>query len=1180
MSLLSAPSAPAIDGFVDAFGGRFYRIADSTRLPPFFMNVVSPADLWVFLASNGGLTAGRVNAEGALFPYEPVDRIYDSANATGPFTAIRVTRTDLESMWHPFAPIQPGAARPMRNLYKSVEGDRVWFEEINQALGLVFRYGWSMAEEHGFIRHCALENLSDQPATLHLVDGLRNFLPPNINRRLQSESSCLVDAYKAAELVSGTTLATYSLSAGITDRATPLESLRAAVVWSTGLPSADILLSTRQLESRFAFPLQTETRARGIRSVYAVATSFCLDAGEVQDWALVADTGLDHVAVTRRVASSRELTLRDLQNAAAESTRRLRALVAGADGCQSGGAERTTVHHFANTLFNIMRGGVFANGYAVSTADFIAFLRDRNHSVADRHAGLLESLPEEIQHAELIERASETADLDFHRLALEYLPLTFSRRHGDPSRPWNRFNIQVRDAAGARVMNYEGNWRDIFQNWEALCLSFPEYLESVVAKFLNASTIDGYNPYRISRRGLEWEVPEPDYPWASIGYWGDHQTIYLSKLLEWSCRFHPERMVSWWHRPLFSYAEVPYRISNYEAMRRNPRATITFDHASHHASEERTQRIGSDGRLKHDARENIVHATLGEKLLLLVLTRLTNFVPEGGIWMNTQRPEWNDANNALVGRGVSLITLCYLRRLLVHLRTHLLPAAHPDLQTPPLAAGGPIKSERTTLERPGLKHNALDSAGGPDHPKGLRVSAAVATMARDVARILEQHAAELAGGRLNNSHRRTIVDALATAGTRYREQVYAETDTTYSALSGGEITQLVERAVAACDTTIRASRRNDGLYPSYSLLEFAESPTPALGIQPLGPMLEGQVAVLSAGVLSPEEVLELLDALRRSPLYRADQHSYLLYPDRAFPSFTERNRVPEELAAGCPLFAAMVDARDDRVVRRDADRVLRFNADLVNEEALLARLAILGQEPRWTNAVQQHSEEVRAIYVATFHHDAYTGRSGSMFGYEGLGCIYWHMVAKLLVAVQENLQFAYASESPAAAQLGKHYDEIRSGLGFNKTPDEYGAFPTDPYSHTPGHSGAQQPGMTGQVKEEILTRFGELGVNIRDGALVLRPLQLKAEEFTTAPAEFCYVDAHGNPRSIALEEHSLAFTYCSVPIVYRKHRHGGPMRVTFSDGSRQECATAALDCELSAQIFQRTGRIARIDVEL
>ena len=34
--------------------------------------------------------------------------------------------------------------------------------------------------------------------------------------------------------------------------------------------------------------------------------------------------------------------------------------------------------------------------------------------------------------------------------------------------------------------------------------------------------------------------------------------------------------------------------------------------------------------------------------------------------MNTQRPEWNDANNALVGNGVSMVTFYYLRRFLVY----------------------------------------------------------------------------------------------------------------------------------------------------------------------------------------------------------------------------------------------------------------------------------------------------------------------------------------------------------------------------------------------------------------------------------------------------------------------------------------------------------------------------------
>ncbi len=124
-------------------------------------------------------------------------------------------------------------------------------------------------------------------------------------------------------------------------------------------------------------------------------------------------------------------------------------------------------------------------------------------------------------------------------LAHEYLPLTFSRRHGDPSRPWNIFAIEVKGEHGERILNYQGNWRDIFQNWEALALSFPGYVESMIFKFVDASTADGYNPYRIMRDGFDWEVLDPHDAWSYIGYWGDHQVVYLLKLLEVSARYHP-----------------------------------------------------------------------------------------------------------------------------------------------------------------------------------------------------------------------------------------------------------------------------------------------------------------------------------------------------------------------------------------------------------------------------------------------------------------------------------------------------------------------------------------------------------------------------------------------------------------------------------------------------------------
>ena len=113
------------------------------------------------------------------------------------------------------------------------------------------------------------------------------------------------------------------------------------------------------------------------------------------------------------------------------------------------------------------------------------------------------------------------------------------------------------------------------------------------------------------------------------------------------------------------------------------------------------------------------------------------------------------------------------------------------------------------------------------------------------------------------------------------------------------------------------------------------------------------------------------------------------------------------------------------------------------------------------------------------------------------------------------------------------YYRIRDGIGFNKTPLEYGAFPMDPYSHTPKHSGAQQPGMTGQVKEEILARFGELGVRVDGGSARIDPRLLRAVEFPAEPGRFRYLDVHGDWRETALPARALAFTWCQVPIVYR-----------------------------------------------
>ncbi len=275
----------------------------------------------------------------------------------------------------------------------------------------------------------------------------------------------------------------------------------------------------------------------------------------------------------------------------------------------------------------------------------------------------------------MLEKARDATPL-LIRVCYEYLALTFSRRHGDPSRPWNKFSIENRKEDGSRNLDYEGNWRDIFQNWEALGLSFPGYVESMISKFVNASTADGYNPYRITRNGIDWEVPDPSDPWSNIGYWGDHQIIYLLKFLEISASHHPGQLQQLLSQELFSYANVPYRIKPYRELLSIPMIPFCLMLNLSKSSKAGWRTVGSDGSLIWDKKEQVMHVNLAEKLLVTLLSKLSNFIPGAGIWMNTQRPEWNDANNALVGYGVSMVTAYYLRaflRLLQRTVWQLLP---------------------------------------------------------------------------------------------------------------------------------------------------------------------------------------------------------------------------------------------------------------------------------------------------------------------------------------------------------------------------------------------------------------------------------------------------------------------------------------------------------------------------
>lgn len=80
--------------------------------------------------------------------------------------------------------------------------------------------------------------------------------------------------------------------------------------------------------------------------------------------------------------------------------------------------------------------------------------------------------------------------------------------------------------------------------------------------------------------------------------------------------------------------------------------------------------------------------------------------------------------------------------------------------------------------------------------------------------------------------------------------------------------------------------------------------------------------------------------------------------------------------------------------------------------------------------------------------------------------------------------------------------------------------------------------MTGQVKEEIITRFAELGILPEDGRLTFDPSIVQPEEFLTEPDTFRFVRPSGESEELSLEPGALGFTVCQTPVIYRSGMSG------------------------------------------
>lgn len=1125
---------------VEINGEAFYKISHVNEMRPFFMSIVSDSNHWMFVASNGGISAGRKDTEHSLFPYYTDDKITESAELTGSKTILEINKNGGRHIWEPFSERSNGVYHCIQNLYKNRYGNSVLFEEINTDLEISFQYQWNSSNEYGFVRSCKLVSHSSDTLEVSILDGLQNILPYGVGSDLQTKTSNLADAYKRSELIPQSGIGIFALSAIIVDKAEPSEALKANVAWYLGMDNVKCLLSALQLKNfRTKGRIQQEEDIKGEKGAYFVVSEAALQPNEEKEWMIVANVNQNHSAIVQlseSIQNDKGLLKKVLADVKL-GTENLIKLIAASDGLQSTADGLKDTRHFSNVLFNVMRGGIFDDNYQIENRDFSNYLRKANHKVFEETQTELQQLPEIFSIADLHKAIAHSNNINFFRLATEYLPLKFSRRHGDPSRPWNQFSINTKsETGGSKILDYQGNWRDIFQNWEALAHSYPEFIEGMIFKFLNASTFDGYNPYRVTKDGFDWETIEPDNPWSYIGYWGDHQIIYLLKFLEFIENHQPGKILQLLNENGFVYANVPYKIKSYNGILHNPKDTIEFDHKNDRSIHERMKTMGADGALLTNAQGEIYHVSFCEKILATTLAKLSNFVPGGGIWMNTQRPEWNDANNALVGNGLSMVTQYYLRRFLKFFQ--------------------PVFEKDIAAE--------------------MEISEELYVFFKTVAETFE-HNKQILSGEINDTVRKQITDTLGMAGSDYRNRVYSDMFSGKKQIvTARQVLDFISIAVKFLEHAISVNKRSDDLYHTYNLIAYDNH---SLQVAHLSEMLEGQVAVLSSGFLSAEQSLKLLDALKKSSLYRQDQNSYILYPNKNLPKFLHKNTIRKKSAENSLLLEQLLKDDNLSIVEKDIHGDLHFNGNFRNANDVKAALEKLNSS--YSPLVAKEKELILQIFEEVFCHKEFTGRSGTFFGYEGLGSIYWHMVSKLLLAVQETCLRAIQDKADESviAQLVRHYYDINEGIGVHKPPQLYGAFPTDPYSHTPMGKGAQQPGMTGQVKEDILCRFGELGVFVREGKLFFNPVLLKRNEFSGKEKNVVYVSTKGEKENISIEKNALFFTYCQVPVIYLLSEREG-IEVKKADGTITKAESTMLSASESSSVFQRTGEVSMIKVFL
>lgn len=615
--------------------------------------------LWAFYSNRGqGITSfGIQNKNNPIMEFFPANTAYQYVNTYGFRSFVKVNGVYYE----PFNTIN-NEPKIKRNMY--IKFNEFSIEEINEVLGIKYTVDYFVLANEpfaGLVRNVTVENITDKDIEIQLLDGIANILPYGVSSSVYKEMSNLMRSW----------MDVFNLENNI-----PFFRFRAS---SEDKAEIDEVVTGN-------FYLSYNGDGEIIRPI--------IDASVIFDY----DTSLSVPIsfVNNTINRSDEVKENKVPCAFSEANTVIKAY------------ENITIKTIIGQIENVQLLNDRAKDLVKS--NYVSNKREIGNDII---GDMLNDVHTETNN-EIFDSYIKQCYLDnwlrggYPKQFGNKNYYLYSRKHGDPERDYNFFDIRPEYYSQGN-----GNFRDVNQNRRSDVLIKPKTENQSIKLFYSLIQLDGYNPLEV--RGYTYSldkkafgeilekyinnVSEKDislcnefspgviskmltYNKVDIdkheqiicellenateniqakfgeGYWSDHFT-YNQDLIENYLLVYPDK------KNELLFEDCTYKVfeSHEIVLPRKRKYKVVEGKVRQFGSvvkdDERIQKLGLDTEKSNWLKCNNDEYTtnLINKMILLAITKFLNLDPYGiGIEMEANKPGWNDAMNGLpgvIGSGVS-----------------------------------------------------------------------------------------------------------------------------------------------------------------------------------------------------------------------------------------------------------------------------------------------------------------------------------------------------------------------------------------------------------------------------------------------------------------------------------------------------------------------------------------------